>query len=477
MSAPDLSTELMSQFRKTGAEKHTTFLLGAGASTSSGLPGWDELVTRLLIGSGAVSTGGAAELLLDRQDPLIVVEAAKAGFLPDQWDKKIRGAPYSGVTSLSASALHLAVAAHALQGDVRDTSLATLNFDTLLEEALREGSRSAVLSISNTSDRPRGYSVHHLHGVVDPAGSSDVILTLTDFLDVLAADDAWQRSYMREALSRGAVIIAGTSYRDPDVRQWLHAAGKDAPEGHAALVLLARQGFSVSRDEFAEMENALIRQWRAVGLTPILLQDHADAAQVIRELRYVNRPDYVAPQARAEQIWRAHRERFGELQEMYVDALRADSQRLRSALDVDQLNLTLWLANGAGTLVRWASGDRIHLDHDGLREIEIGFDSPWIAGQALGADSVLIQDLDASHKRRWKSVLATPVTVEYPGHPPMAVAALTVGLPDAAHRFESSTVMWQDEVSSLVNEWGERIETALIETNRSSIGGREGETA
>ncbi|MFW1012952.1 SIR2 family protein, partial [Vibrio parahaemolyticus] len=83
------------------------------------------------------------------------------------------------------------------------------------------------------------------------------------FLDVLAADDAWQRSYMREALSRGAVIIAGTSYRDPDVRQWLHAAGKDAPEGHAALVLLARQGFSVSRDEFAEMENALIRQWRA----------------------------------------------------------------------------------------------------------------------------------------------------------------------------------------------------------------------
>lgn len=162
---------------------------------------------------------------------------------------------------------------------------------------------------------------------------------------------------------------------------------------------------------------------------------------------------------------------------MYVDALRADSQRLRSALDVDQLNLTLWLANGAGTLVRWASGDRIHLDHDGLREIEIGFDSPWIAGQALGADSVLIQDLDASHKRRWKSVLATPVTVEYPGHPPMAVAALTVGLPDAAHRFESSTVMWQDEVSSLVNEWGERIETALIETNRSSIGEREGETA
>jgi len=465
----------MSTFRECGAEKHTTLLLGAGASTTSGLPGWDELVTRLLVASRAVQDNRAAALLLDRQDPLIVVEAAKAGFDAGQWESKVRAALFSGVTSLSSSALHLAVAAHALEGEADDTSLATLNFDTLLEDALREVAVSDVTSVTDSSERTAGYAVHHLHGVVDPTGSSDVILTLTDFLEVLAADDAWQKRYIRDALAQGALIIAGTSYRDPDVRQWLHAAGKDAPEGHAAVVLLARQGFAVSRSDFVALEEALERQWRAVGLTPVLLNDHADAAQVIRELRYVNLPDYLAPQQRAERLWRLHHERFEELQLQYVDALREDSRRMKSALDVDELNVTLWIADGAGTLVRWASGDRLHLDRDGLRAVEIGFDSPWIAGQALGADSVLIQDLDVALIRRWKSVLATPIVVGFPGHPPMTVAALTIGLPDEAARFESSTIMWQDAFSDLANEWGARIGSVLTNDDSGSIGGRESE--
>lgn len=476
MSAPDLSAEVMSTFRECGAERHTTLLLGAGASTTSGLPGWDELVTRLLIGSGAVVDEQAAALLLDRQDPLIVVEAAKAGFESHQWDGKVRAALYSGVTSLSSSPLHRAVAAHAVQADAADTSLATLNFDTLLEDALREVTDDEVTPVVDSHERPSGYPVHHLHGVIDSTGSFDVILTLTDFLEVLATRDAWQKRYIRDALARGALIIAGTSYRDPDVRQWLHAAGKEAPDGHAALVLLARQGFAVSRSQFEDMKNALVRQWRAVGLTPVLLQDHADAAQVIRELRYLNKSGYVAPQQRAERLWRIHRDRFADLQNEYVEALKADSQRMQSALDVEELNVTLWLADGAGNLVRWASGDRIHLDHDGLRAVEIGFDSPWIAGQALGADSVLIQDLDASHTRRWKSVLATPVIVEYADHPPMTAAAFTIGLPDPAARFESSTVMWQNEFFHLANEWSARIGRALIDRDSGSIVRRESET-
>ncbi|MCJ1709446.1 SIR2 family protein [Microbacterium sp. VKM Ac-2923] len=475
MSAPDLSAELMAAFRECGAEKHTTLLLGAGASTTSGLPGWDELVTRLLVGSKAVADERAAGLLLDRQDPLIVVEAAKAGFEARQWESKVRAALYSGVTSLSSSALHLAVAAHALQGKADDTSLATLNFDALLEDALREVALAEVRSVTDSHERPPDYAVHHLHGVVDPTGSFDVVLTLTDFLEVLAASDAWQKVYLRDALARGALIIAGTSYRDPDVRQWLHAAGKEAPEGHSAVVLLARQGFAVSRSEFVALEAALERQWQAVGLRPVLLNDHADAAQVIRELRYVNQPGYLAPKERAERLWHIHRERFESLQNGYVDALRGDARRMKSALDVDELNITLWLADGAGTVVRWASGDRVHLDRDGLRAVEIGFDSPWIAGQALGADTVLIQDLDTTLIRRWKSVLAAPIIVDFPDHPPMTLAALTIGLPDSAARFESSTVMWQDAFSNLANEWGARIGSVLTDRDSGSIIRRESE--
>lgn len=93
MSAPDLSAEVMAHFRESGAEKYTTLLLGAGASTTSGLPGWDELVIRLLVGSGVVADSESAQLLLGRQDPLIVAEAARVRY-GDAWLDKVRNELY-----------------------------------------------------------------------------------------------------------------------------------------------------------------------------------------------------------------------------------------------------------------------------------------------------------------------------------------------------------------------------------------------
>jgi len=64
---------MMDLFQDSGAEKNTTILLGAGASTTSGLPDWDELAMRLLVRSGSVkgahpnrgcSGGGGLEVRL-----------------------------------------------------------------------------------------------------------------------------------------------------------------------------------------------------------------------------------------------------------------------------------------------------------------------------------------------------------------------------------------------------------------------------
>ena len=133
MSAPDLNAETMAQFRDAGVEQHSTILLGAGASITSGLPSWDEFATSLLIDSGAVDKR-SAELLLARQDPIIAVEAARAA---DEatWKQRLRDALYKSVgtlASLSPSPLHLAAVGHYLERKDR-RSLVTLNFDVLLE--------------------------------------------------------------------------------------------------------------------------------------------------------------------------------------------------------------------------------------------------------------------------------------------------------------------------------------------------------
>jgi hypothetical protein len=299
--------------------------------------------------------------------------------------------------------------------------------------------------------------VYHLHGVITPQRADSVILTLTDFNDLIADAQSWQLEYLKTALDKGVLIIAGTSYRDPDVRQWLHAALREKPLKHAALVLLTRQSFAVSKDQFTAIKSVLSDQWRAVGLEPVLLEDHSDAAQIIRELRHVAIATYLAPQQRSQMLWERHAANFQELQGEYVDQLRRDASTMKETLDVERLNMTLWLANGEGELVKWAVQDRVYRDLDSLRTVSTGHDSDWIAGKALGVDEVLFQDLPEAPTRRWRSVLAAPIPVPHPDLPAHSAAVLTLGLPEDASRYEPSAIMWAESLADIANEWGLRL--------------------
>ena len=462
MSAPDLTAEIMQKFRESGAEKHLTILLGAGASTSSGLPDWDTFAKRILVQSGMVATDDIARLLLERQDPLLVVESARLA-LGEGWTRNLRTALYSGVTSMEPSSLHLASVGHFLGGESDETSLVTLNFDPLLELALFNETGQIPLSAVDMEPEFDGAVVHHLHGVITPMEAAEVILTLTDFVDVIANPNAWQLSYLKDSVERGALIIAGTSYRDPDVRQWLHHALSEKTVEHTALVLLARQGFGLTKQEFSQAQGALSAQWTAIGMDSVLLQDHSDAAQIIHELRYVHDPEYLAPQERSVRVWQRHEERFDELQAAYSDQLTKDAEVLKDALGVDRLNLTLWIADGEGQLARWAAQDRIYRDHSMLRKIEAGHDSEMIAGQALGLDTLLLKDLDGAGRKQWHSVLANPVLVSHPTLPTFSNAVLTVGLPEQKEAIERASMLWSDRLIQISDDWGTRLSTVAFE--------------
>lgn len=457
MSAPDLTLELMNQFKDSGAEKHVTLLLGAGASTASGLPGWDELAARLLLKSDRAITPETAELLLEHQDPLLVAESARQALGP-RWDRSVRAALYEGQQGADyPTALHLAVAAHVLSGKREDTTVLTLNFDTLLESALALDVADEVESRID-GDRVSGaYGVHHLHGLVTRTEAVSVTLTLKDFNELLGQADAWQLEILRSAVREGVLIIAGTSFRDPDVRRWLHVALSDQPVGHRALVLLARQGFDLSRVAFRGVEAALARQWRSIGLEPVILEDFSDAAQIIRELRYLSYPDYRSPQQRARLIWDAHLNGFATLQAEYVELLDQDARMFQDAFGVDQLNLTLWLADANGHVARWAAQDRTYRSAKDLRLVDSGHDSRWVAGRALGSEDILFQDVEEGGDPRWGTVLAAPIRVEHSGLPEFAAAVLSVGLPGRAQDYAADQALWQPQVLQAANLWSERL--------------------
>lgn len=339
------------------------------------------------------------------------------------------------------------------------TTLATLNFDTLLESAVLSTGAPAVVIDADGETDPHAPTVHHLHGAVFNGEAYETVVGYRDFAELVANEDAWQKAFLSDALERGPLLLAGTSYRDPDIRHWLHLIMRDEQPVHPAIVTIVREGLGLDRDSFSAIEDALLAEWEAVGLSALPMQDVADAAVVIRELRHIGSEGYLSPQERSQAIWRAHSTRFSELQETYSRALAADGDQMSTALGSTVHRATLWLADGRGKLARWATEGGNFAGVRGLKRVPTGHDSPWIAGEALASEDVKLKDIERDHRvsPTWRSVLAIPIFVGDERLPDVATATVTFGLGQTSSSILSRQDDWRETVEGLSSAWGSRI--------------------
>jgi hypothetical protein len=445
-------------------------LLGAGASMSSGLPSWDNLSVRLLGHAGAIGDPSTARAYLARQDPLLVAEAARAA--SSDWAEDVRGALYDQrEDEYFPTSLHLAVANLAVSWQ-SNLSVLTLNFDDLLEQAVRDACLELDLElpvVARTAAAPRApvgsLEVQHLHGYLPRSRAEDdspLVLTLSDFNQLTTTPNPWQASAITEAVTQGPLLLAGTTYRDVDIRQWLHTVAEQTRGGrHRVAALVARQGLGLTRSQFTNVAEAVKRQWAAIGIDVVLLEDHADAAQVLRELPTMSGSDYCPPRERVDRLWKRLEEDFHAAQVEFSERLDGNRAVLPLAPGEDA-DLTLWLANGSGQLARWTSHDRIYRAPSKLRWIPTGYDSPWAAARALAQNEIIIERPDAAAPmpRRWRSVIAAPVLAHLPGGPNLAVGALSAGV--SAELVLADEVSWRTAFADLVEDWGTRLEAKSV---------------
>ncbi|MGG5752297.1 SIR2 family protein [Zafaria sp. Z1313] len=458
MSAPDIDQAVMAQFAPLAGDADLTLVLGAGASAPSGLPTWDQFARSLATISGVVAKESAADILLSKQDPTIVLEAARASSGKD-WELHLNKALFGGpVTDPRPSPLHLAAAGQFLAAP-RSTLLSTLNYDTLLEEALLDNGNAEVLigiGGSTTSSAP---IVHHLHGALWQGAAYDPVVSFRDYAELVENSDAWQRQYLSQALSRGPLLLAGTSYRDPAIRHWLHLILRDESPKYPALVTIVREGLGLDRASFALVDRALASEWESIGLSALRMHDLSDVAHVIRELRFIGQEGYRTPQERARQVWSSHARRFDRLQDEYSALLAEHTDLVADTLGTKAHRGTLWLANGRSRLARWATvGSR----YRGIRDLKLvptGHDSPWVAGEAIGSEEVKLKDIHRDHRvtPSWRSVLAIPIFVGDGQTSDFATAVLTFGLSTPAARLVERSADWESLAEDLNNTWGARI--------------------
>ncbi|WP_264001739.1 SIR2 family protein [Mycolicibacterium gadium] len=461
MTASELGYEITDRLKALDIDTYVSVLLGAGASVGAGLPDWTQFLVQCLLESGAIDEKELATAFVSRQDLMLVAEAAKAA-AGDDWPRVLRQALYGDDRRVPPAELHAATAAFAASRGPDRVGLFTLNYDLLLESALREVLEEwqideTVSTRSTGRHAQSGFEIHHLHGVLTPTGTaaSSVVLTLSDYNKISSQMRPWQVSALQDALQRGPLVLAGTSYSDPDIRQWMHelTVEEDA-SGSPVLVFLARESMKLSRQQFESVGQALADQWSAIGVTAVPTNDHLDAAQALRELPHVNQADYVPPAIRAERLWLGHLSDFDAVQRDYATELDTDLDFVRHAFPQTQ-NVTLWIANDLGKLVRWASNDRLYRKAEQLLSIEPGYDSAWIAGQCLAQSDFLARDIEEVSTARWRSVVAVPLVVEVPGGPDFPYGVLSTA---SAGSIDDQPLDLMDETyATLASKWSEKL--------------------
>lgn len=308
--------------------------VGSGLSSEAGLPGWDELVTRLASALGVVPE--------PRRDTEYYLDLA-------QW---YRESPLEQEKPLAEIVRETFAAA----GDVRPTLahyllmglpvqyVVTTNYDDLLEVALRALRRYPLVVVEQSevagTGRRDGVHVVKLHG--DARRGKGFVLSRDDY-EAFFQDRPALASLLEGLLLNQTFLFTGYSLRDPDFRQIHHRVS-------AMLSEAKRPAFATTFD----LESPYVRrQWAAKRVELLFVPGEGSTCQARQLVRFLERlseevagrqrlflaPD-VHPEASEHRPMGILRTALKEAGEQVKNLLTGDRRRL-SPEEVEQLEWSL----------------------------------------------------------------------------------------------------------------------------------------
>ena len=322
--APLLSPAVVAQIRRIAAAiraREVAPLVGAGISSAAGLPGWSELVDRI-ISAWQRWDGSPAARRLSRenyirlvrhtfQTDLAVISYIRRRILerggPESFGQVLYAALYAGSRESffvpQPNHLHRHLVALFRSHPRR---IWTTNYDDLLEEAARLV-EPTVRSIEPRHRLAAGdFAVAHVHGFLPPVERLPDTFRLEQAQVILAEDDYhavathvvdWTNRELYHLFDDHRVLILGMSLGDPNIRRVLASIEQDAipddtrhwavmPVSDARQLRLHRVRQS-SLAGLAEDMNALRSSyWRDHGVEIVDLPDYESLLPFLMRLRY-----------------------------------------------------------------------------------------------------------------------------------------------------------------------------------------------
>lgn len=467
MGVDSFSRQAVKALRRLSRAEHISVVVGAGASVAADLPDWSSLLKRLLARPGLPedTRDRLADALLQTQGSLLGAEAAFDEDVDGTERKRlIAEALFSGRkrSDFEPTALHFAIVELALERGPDKIQLFTTNYDDLLEEAFKIYGLVCQSRYDHHDRSKRGsFTVHHLHGFLGRqrigrryAESPDLVLTQSDYDRLYLQQNDWPGEALGQAAARGPLLFIGTSLTDPNLVRYLQRIRHRQLAEH--LQVLARQGLRIPQDLFPHFSERLTTQWKKSRVELALLEDYADITSYVLELARCGVHGYSPPARRLRQFWGQLNRTFRRNQEDLSRELDRQFRCYLQPLLGREAALGLWIADGQGSLVRFAANDRIYRSPNVLRRIPYCWDTGWAVTESVSFGNRVLRPIpphDIAGRvpdQRWRYEAAVPLWIGGDGHPPLIAGALSSN----TVQLKGTGKDWLDTLKDLAFEWG-----------------------
>ncbi len=419
-----------------------TLFVGAGVSMEAELPSWNELVRNLLVGARRPedepdAVDAWAETVL-QEGPLAAAAVAESLYAdPASFRRALRDALYArGFAAYVPGSLagQIAWLKQRMGGRL---ALLTVNYDGLIEDALRERRLEPVSYVRAWSEPADKSAVWHLHGRLIRARSgrswlSEGSLVLSEGSYVRSTTSTFPQELVAERLRGSLCVFVGLSMTDPNFIRWLYRSAEE--RGGPRFVIFVRQASPVADERVRHiLERSAAARWARYHVTPVWANYYGEVAQIVHEIglrcdgsepldfrtrarrRLANGTARLSPPTPREFI-EAQGEAADWLRRRLDDVIAiCKAFEPRVVLSGHHLGLGLWAVDhDTGQVMNWVSADRAYRDPQAVVANPLRFDSRWVAAAAI-ANGVSVEEDPRVYASRWRFVRAIPVIVEADG--------------------------------------------------------------
>jgi hypothetical protein len=269
--------------KELNADGRLALFVGAGVSIGCGLPGWRELVLRVLTATWKDQPDLADLLLRDKNILAARYARQKAGA---RFNRLVHGALYRDQVELSRCVWAIA------RSGVRQ--ICTFNFDDLLAEALLTEGAECVIA---TPDEPfqtthEGITVYHPHGILPrlyrdgELDSARIVFSEDDYHNLYSDPYSWANIAQLSLLTSKSVLFVGLSMQDPNLRRLIDIARDRG---------FTNQHFAVFRDptarcspteleEYKRLRKLIEIDMKSLGVTTWFVDSHDKVAEIIEAI-------------------------------------------------------------------------------------------------------------------------------------------------------------------------------------------------